>query len=258
MGGHQKAARHRAFPILLFAGLSVLPACSSTSETMEGPPIPGDLQRPAATSPTSASDLPVILAFGDSLTAGHDVDRDMAYPSQLQRRLDEEGYAYRVVNQGVGGDTTSGGRARLARALELEPEVVILELGANDGLLGVPIPTARENLAAMIEAFQSVETHVVLAGLTLPRNYGPDRIREFEDMFTGLADEYDTALIPFFLEGLVDLEALDSGQADPRDFARTMQSDGTHPTAAGYTIVSETVFDAIEPYLARAEGTAND
>lgn len=237
-------------PILLFAGLGMLSACSSPPETMEGPPPRRAVESPAETAPN----LPVILAFGDSLTAGHDVDRDMAYPAQLQRRLDAEGYAYRVVNQGVSGDTTSGGLARLENALELEPEVVILELGANDGLRGVPLDTARENLAVMIEAFQSVEARVVLAGLTLPRNYGPDRIREFEDMFTGLAAEYDTALIPFFLEGLVDLAALDSGRADPRDFAQYMQSDGTHPTAAGYTIVSETVFDAIEGHLVRDDG----
>ncbi len=258
MVGHQKAARHRALPILLFAGLGVLPACSSAPETMERPPIRAGADDPAETAPVFSPDLPVILAFGDSLTAGHDVDRDMAYPAQLQRRLDREGYNYRVINQGVSGDTTSGGLARLNSALDLEPEVVILELGANDGLRGVPLDTARENLATMIEAFQTVDTRVILAGLTLPRNYGPDRIREFENIFNDLATEYDTALIPFFLEGLVDLDALDSGQADPLDFARYMQSDGTHPTAAGYTIVSETVFDTIEPYLVRTEGAGND
>jgi acyl-CoA thioesterase-1 len=218
--------------------------------------MPVDQENPprAGLAPSPDPDLPVILAFGNSLTAGHDVDPRMSYPSQLQRRLDEEGYAYRVVNLGIDGDTTSGGLARLEGALGLQPKLVILELGANDGLRGTSLAAARENLATMIEAFQSIGARVVLAGLTLPRNYGPDYIGDFEDMFSGLSTEHDTILIPFFLEGLVDLEALDRGEASPRDFARYMQSDGTHPTAEGYTIVADTVFVAIEPFL---EGAAD-
>lgn len=164
------------------------------------------------------------------------VDARVSYPAQLQDELDRLGYHYRVVNQGVSGETTSGGLARLGGALTLNPELVILELGANDGLRGIPIEVARKNLATMIEAFKERETMVVLAGLTLPRNYGPDYIREFEAMFTGLAEQYETALIPFFLEGVAGDRALN-------------QADGIHPTGEGYAIVVDNVLETIETYL---------
>ena len=176
--------------------------------------------------------------FGDSLTAGYGVDADVSYPAQLQGELDRLGYSYRVVNQGIAGDTTSGGIARLSGALDLEPEVVILELGANDGLRGIPIEVARANLATMIEAFNEIGTRVVLAGLTLPRNYGPEYVQDFEDMFVGLADEYGVERIPFFLEGLAGVRSLNL-------------PDGIHPTGEGYTIVVENVLETIEPFLTK-------
>ena len=216
-------------------GLSILLAsCATESETAASQP-----RGPAPTrSATAVRDpgLPVILAFGDSLTAGHMVDARVSYPAQLQEELDRLGYHYRVVNQGVSGETTSGGLARLGGALTLDPELVILELGANDGLRGIPIEVAKKNLATMIEAFKERETMVVLAGLTLPRNYGPDYIREFEAMFTELAEQYDTALIPFFLEGVAGDRELN-------------QPDGIHPTGEGYAIVVDNVLETIETYL---------
>ena len=193
--------------------------------------------------------LSVILAYGDSLTAGHNVERDRSYPSQLQDKLDALGYSYQVVNYGNSGDTTAGGLARLDDALATKPEIVILEFGGNDGLQGRPIDSMRSNLATMIEAFKSINSQIVLAGITLPRNYGPDYIKAFEGVYIELAEMYEVVLIPFFLEGLIDLEVLDSENGTLAESARYMQSDGTHPTGDGYRIVAETVLETIIPYL---------
>ncbi len=192
---------------------------------------------PDTSGPEANPDLPIILAFGDSLTFGSGVDREFSYPSQLQDELDRRGYAYRVVNSGVSGDTTSGGVARLNTALALEPEIVILELGGNDGLRGVPVDVARDNLRTMIAAFKEIGSRVILAGMTLPLNYGPDYIRDFESIYVDLAEEFDVVRIPFFLEGLIE------------EYERYMQSDGIHPTGEGYTIVVATVVNTIEPFL---------
>jgi acyl-CoA thioesterase-1 len=196
-----------------------------------------DLQTPDTSNPEPNADLPIILAFGDSLTFGSGVDRALSYPSQLQDELERLGYAYQVVNSGVSGDTTSGGVARLNMALALEPEIVILELGGNDGLRGVPVEVARDNLRTMIAAFNDIGSRVILAGMTLPLNYGPDYIRDFESIYVELAEEFDVVRIPFFLEGLIE------------EYERYMQSDGIHPTGEGYTIVVETVVNTIKPYL---------
>ncbi len=188
--------------------------------------------------PPIADSRPVILAFGDSLTAGHGVQLIASYPSQLQRALDERGYKYRVVNAGISGDTTSGGLSRIDAVLAAHPKIAILELGANDGLRGIPIREAKRNLGQMIAKAQAAGTTVVLAGMTLPLNYGPDYIHDFEAMYADLAKQYKTALIPFFLEGVAAHMDLN-------------QEDGIHPTAKGYTIVAQTVLRYIEPLLVR-------
>lgn len=179
---------------------------------------------------------PVILAFGDSLTAGYGVPRESGYPEQLQRRLDERGYKYRVVSMGISGDTTSGGRARMKPALEAKPSIVILELGANDGLRGLPVKQTRENLELMITTFRQGGTVVVLAGMTLPRNYGSTYVSSFEDVFRDLAKKYNLPLIPFFLEGVAGQPNLTIG-------------DFIHPNAEGYRIVTVTVMKTLEPLL---------
>jgi acyl-CoA thioesterase-1 len=181
----------------------------------------------------------VILAFGNSLTAGHGVPMASSYPSQLQEELDRRGYRYRVINAGISGDTTSGGLSRIDSALESKPRIVILELGANDGLRGVPVRESKENLEKMIIASQKAGATVVLAGMTLPLNYGPDYIRDFELMYRDLSRKYGTVLIPFFLEGVAAKPNLN-------------QDDYIHPTAAGYTIVTQTVLRYIEPLLTKA------
>jgi acyl-CoA thioesterase I len=179
---------------------------------------------------------PVIVAFGDSLTAGFGVDPGKSYADFLQQEIDSRGYGYRVVNQGSSGDTTSDGVARVALATELKPRIVILELGANDGLRGLPVSATRANLERMIEAFQNGGARVLLAGMTLPRNYGPEYIRPFETVFPDLARKYRTGLVPFFLEGVGGNPAY-------------MQNDGLHPNVEGNRRVAAVVMKHLEPML---------
>ena len=178
----------------------------------------------------------MVLAFGDSLTSGHGVLPSDSYPAELQRLLNENGFKYRVVNQGISGDTTTGGLSRIDAAIAFKPKIVILELGANDGLRGLPVQETRRNLEQMIRKFQSSGATVVLAGMTLPLNYGPDYIGSFEDVFRDLARQYNAVLIPFFLEGVAARANLNL-------------DDGIHPNAAGYKIIAETVLKTIEPLL---------
>jgi acyl-CoA thioesterase I len=183
-----------------------------------------------------ADSRPVIACFGDSLTAGFGLDAGQSYPDLLQGELDSRGYHYRVVNLGVSGITTDGALARLSRALSEKPAIVVLELGANDGLRGHSVGNAQRNLSQMIEAFQKEGAEVVLAGITLPPIYGPEYSLQFNAMYPELAARYKLKLIPFLLDGV-------GGHGD------LMQQDGLHPTAKGTRIVETTVWRAIEPLL---------
>lgn len=178
----------------------------------------------------------MIVAFGDSLTAGHGLAPGESYPDALQKLLDQRGLRYRVVNQGISGDTTSGGVERVKQALQVKPAIVILELGANDGLRGLPLTATRANIAAMIDEFHKSGAKVLLAGITLPRNYGPDYIQAFDKIYHDLAREKRVALIPFLLEGVATNPQL-------------MQSDGLHPTAGGTRRVAATVLRYLQPML---------
>lgn len=179
---------------------------------------------------------PRIVAFGDSLTAGLGVSPDQSYPAQLQRRLRETGYSYEVINAGVSGDTTTGGLRRLAWILKSRPSMVILELGANDGLRGQPLSLMASNLSEIIDRLREAGIEVVLAGMQIPPNYGLDYTTGFASLFEQLARDHSVTLIPFFLEGVAARKELN-------------QADGIHPTAEGYQIVAQTVFDVIEPLL---------
>jgi acyl-CoA thioesterase I len=199
--------------------------------------------RPAQSAPVEASapvqeadGRPVIVAFGDSLTAGYGVAAGLSYPDYLQKEIDAAGYAYRVVNMGISGDTTSGGVNRMEEAVMQKPEIVILELGGNDGLRGLPLEATRQNLDEMAARFQSAGAKVLLAGMTLPRNYGPDYIKGFESIYVDLARQKRMGLIPFLLEGVA---------TEPR----LMQGDAIHPTAEGNRRVAATVFRYLKPML---------
>ena len=178
------------------------------------------------------------MAFGDSLTAGLGVQAVESYPAQLQRRLDSLGYHYRVINAGVSGDTTAGGLRRVPWILNNKPELVILELGANDGLRGLPIDQTQSNLRQIIQQLQESGTTVVLAGMKLPPNYGQDYTASFEAMYRMLAKECQLLLIPFFLEGVGGSSKLN-------------QADGIHPTKEGYEVIVEQVLKVLKPILDR-------
>ena len=178
------------------------------------------------------------MAFGDSLSEGHGLAPGQSYPDNLQRELDSGGYSYRVENAGVSGDTTSTGLTRLGEVIALHPELVILEFGANDGLRGIPIAASTVNLEQMIIALRQAGARVVLAGMTLPPNYGPVYIKSFEKMYSALAAKYKLPLIPFLLEGVAGT-------------TRYMQQDGLHPNAAGARLVAATVMKTLEPLLKR-------
>jgi len=179
----------------------------------------------------------VLVAFGDSLSAGHGLEAGQSFPDDMQRTLDKEGYKWRVVNLGIDGNTTEDGVARIESAVRLKPAVVLLELGGNDGLRGLPLKVTRKNLETMIVAFQQAGAKVVLAGMTLPPNYGPDYIRDFQKIYTDLAAKYKLKLIPFLLADIVTPDL------------RYLQKDGIHPTAEGAQIVSGTVLKAVKPLL---------
>ena len=181
---------------------------------------------------------PVIVAFGDSLSAGFGVAPGKSFPDDLQRLIDAAGYKYQVVNLGVSGDTTTDGVQRLPEVLAAHPAIVILEFGGNDGLRGQPVASTMANLAQMTEALQRAGAQVVLAGMTLPRNYGPEYIHSFEQMYVDLARKYKLVRIPFLLDGV---------GGDPE----LTQPDGIHPTAEGARIVAQTVMRYLQPLLHR-------
>ena len=177
-----------------------------------------------------------IVAFGDSLTAGLGVSRDEAYPAQLERRLEELGLHGPVINAGVSGDTTAGGLRRVPWVLSSKPKIVILELGANDGLRGLSLEQTKDNLSRIIEQLQQARVTVILAGMKLPPNYGQDYNKAFEAIYPILAKQYRLYLIPFFLEGVAASSDLN-------------QADGIHPTKEGYRIVAQQVLNVLKPLL---------
>ena len=188
--------------------------------------------------PTAASDSRrLIVAFGDSLTAGAGLSADEAYPAVLERKVKAAGYPYRVLNAGVSGETTAGGLRRVPSILQNRPEIVILELGANDGLRGLSLGETKKNLARIIESLQKEHVRVVLAGIKIPPNYGRDYTEGFEKIFPELAARHRLVLIPFFLEGV-------GGQVGLN------QTDGIHPTAEGYQKVVDNLWPKLEPLLA--------
>ena len=191
--------------------------------------------------PAAADSRPVIVALGDSLTAGLGVDPALNYPSKLQAKIDAAGYRYRVINEGVSGDTSAQGVNRLEAVLELRPKTVILELGANDGLRGLSLEDTEHNLQTIVRRLEQGGCSVVLAGMEIPPNYGPEYTRRFRELFPRLSSDDHTALIPFFLADV-------AGRADLN------QGDGIHPTAEGYDVVVQNVWKVLEPLLRESAG----
>jgi acyl-CoA thioesterase-1 len=176
--------------------------------------------------------------LGDSLTAGLGLEPDEAYPALLQKRVNAGGYDYEVVNAGVSGDTSAGGLSRLDWALDGDVRVLIVALGGNDGLRGLPADGLKENLAAIIERAQKRKAVVILAGMEAPPNFGQAYVVSFRQVYQDLARQYHIRLVPFLLENVAGLDALN-------------QRDGIHPTPAGARIVTDNVWPVLEPALER-------
>ena len=186
--------------------------------------------------PVYSKEKAVVLAFGDSLTAGYGVKDEESYPSKLQEKISSAGFPHKVVNAGVSGDTTAGGVRRIRWLMKHEPEIVILALGANDGLRGLSIDEMRKNLEIMITICREHNAQILLAGMKALPNYGEHYMREFETVFPELAKKHDLIFLPFLLEGV----------AGEREYT---QSDGLHPLASGYSIITDLVWQRLKPML---------
>jgi acyl-CoA thioesterase I len=229
----KRACLNQSIIVLLILGVCIFFSCSRAKPTSET-----SAEQESASPAVSGKldDRPVIVAFGDSLTSGLGVDPGQNYPAKLQKRLDAEGYLYRVVNAGVSGDTTDQGLNRLQSVIDLHPAIAIVELGANDGLRGLPAEVTRQNLATMVQQLQSAGAKVVLAGMQVPPNYGPLYASAFRNIFKDIAKQYRVPLIPFFLEGVGGNAALN-------------QDDGIHPTVDGYEVVVKNIWKVLQPLL---------
>lgn len=222
----------------MLLSLGGLAACSSSPEKpvfkAAGPPARppvGALARPRAKQ--------TILFFGNSLTAGLGVEPEQAFPALIGQKIDSAGLRYAVVNAGLSGETTAGGRSRIGWVLRRQPVAVfVLELGGNDGLRGLPLSDTRRNLQAIIDTVRrrSPSTKIVLAGMQIPPNLGPQYATEFRQLYGELAQKNQLVLIPFLLQGVGGVRALN-------------QPDQIHPTAAGHKIVARTVWQVLQPTL---------
>ena len=184
-----------------------------------------------------ASEEPTIVILGDSLSAAYGMETHESWPSLLQQRLDQNGHAYRVFNSSIAGDTTQGGLARLPRLLEKQqPAIVMIELGGNDGLRGLPLEVTRGNLASMIEKSRASGAEVIISEIRIPPNYGRSYTEKFNALFHELAEQENVTLLPFLLEDV----ALQPGM---------MQADGIHPTAAAQPLILDAVWAEMEPLL---------
>jgi acyl-CoA thioesterase-1 len=241
--------RSESTVILAVLALSLLGcrADNATKETEQpnsGKSVPASeaslpaLKPPATTIPaTTINDKrPLIVCFGDSLTAGLGTDPGKSYPDYLQADLDAKGYEYRVVNEGVSGNTTKDGVERVDSIVAMKPAIVIVEFGGNDGLRGFRIEDTRANLDHIVGTLKAGGARIALAGITLPPNYGPDYIKQFNETYVLLSKKYDAPLLPFLLKGVYGVDGM-------------MQADNTHATAEGNSIVAQNILPLILPLL---------
>lgn len=219
-------------------------ASPSTPETPVNAPAPAPFEPKTAAAPVDTpapeapvnDSRPVIVCFGDSLTAGYGTDPGESYPDDLQKLLDAQGYNYRVANAGVSGETTKDGVSRVEHVASRHPKIVVLEFGGNDGLRGLPLEQTQSNLATMITTLQKSGAEVVLAGISLPPEYGPDYIAKINAIYPALAKKYHVRLLPFLLKDVYGV---------PGD----MQEDGHHATAKGNVQVAVNVEGLVKPLL---------
>ncbi len=228
------------FLTLLAAALGTVSACRP------GEPAPDRAARPepalastASTTPppVSSAGLPLVIFLGDSLTAGLGLSADQAYPALVEAKLAKDGVPIRAINAGVSGDTTAAGLARLEWLLSQKPDAVVVGLGGNDGLRGLPIEEIDRNLREIVKQAKGAGAKVLLLGMQIPPNYGPEYTKSFADLYPKIAQDLDIPLVPFLLEGVGGIENLN-------------QADGIHPTAEGQVKVAATVAPYLETLLA--------
>jgi acyl-CoA thioesterase-1 len=225
--------------MFVFAGLLTVTGCQKKDTP---PAAESATSAPAAitqndTSKEASKDIrPIIVAFGDSLTAGYGTDAGNSYPDFLERDLTEQGYRYHVINAGISGNTTKDGVARLDEVVEQKPELVIVAFGGNDGLRGLPIDATRSNLDRIVSTLQHAGAKVVLGGITLPPNYGADYVRDFNQTYLLLARRYHVPLLPFLLKDVYGVPG-------------SMQPDGIHATAQGNAQVARNLLPLVMPLL---------
>jgi acyl-CoA thioesterase-1 len=183
-----------------------------------------------------AQSRPVLICYGDSITAGYGLKPGQAYSDFLQQKLDANGYRYKVDNQGTSGATTKDAVAGLHSMMLLHPEIVIVEFGGNDGLRGLPPDQTRRNLDTVLTTLEAAHIKILLAGITLPPNYGGDYIHAFEQVFRDLAAQHQIAFVPMIYKDLAHVPG-------------TIQEDGIHPTVKGSQIIADTLFPALKPLL---------
>ena len=227
----------------LLAGLLLAFAGCGESEVAEELSGAREMAAPPAVAPDESDSRPALVAFGDSLTAGYGIELTEAWPARLQELLDAEDLGYRVVNAGVSGETTSGGLRRLPWVLDRNPsaEVVVIALGGNDGLRGVPVDVMMDNLRGMIREAEGRGLRVLLAGVPAPPELGRDYEDGFADTFREVADDTGVPLLPSLLEGVAGVAELN-------------QRDGIHPTAEGARRLAENAFTALKPLLTEPPG----
>ncbi len=187
-------------------------------------------------APLRAADRPVLVCYGDSITAGYGLPAGQSYPNFLQEKLDAQGYQYKVVNEGTSGATTKDALAGLPSILRLHPAIVIVEFGGNDGLRGLPVDQTRGNLDQVLTGLQNAHIKILLAGITLPADYGREYIRSFDQIFRDLAAHHHVSSIPMLYKNLVGAPGV-------------IQSDGIHPTAKGSAIIADTILPLLRPML---------
>jgi acyl-CoA thioesterase-1 len=229
----------RGFRSGVCAALVLLACACGSPDRPASAPAPAD-RLPRETAPArDARPRPRIVCLGDSLTAGLGIAAAEAYPARLQERLDGAGLAFEVVNAGVSGDTSAGGLSRVDWALEGDVRILVVALGGNDALRGLPVAELKRNLSSIIERARARSVDVILAGMEAPPNFGADYTASFRQAYRDLSDQYGVVLVPFLLDGVAGLPAMN-------------QRDGIHPTAEGARRVADNIWKALEPFAARA------
>jgi acyl-CoA thioesterase I len=234
----ESSTARRLGGVVVAAAALLAAACGAPPEGVGGAATPASTPAPAAQAadPVPATPRPRLVVLGDSIAAGYGLRREESFPARLQERIDREGYGFEVVNAGVSGDTSAGGLRRLDWALDGDVRVLVVELGGNDGLRGLPPDELKKNLTAIVHAARDRHLAVLLCGMEAPPNAGPAYATAFREAFTTVAREEGVPLVRFVLDKVAGIEGLN-------------QEDGIHPNARGARLVADTVWPALQPLL---------